>query len=224
MERVSADESDSHMPPDTHLPGIVGQFAKPHGLLGRLIGFILANRPSNVRRGQWTVDLLALSHCHRVLEVGCGPGVALKACLKILHYQILTGGGEAVGVDHSDVMINQARRRNSQAVRSKRLKLISGTIDNVPADESPFDRIFSINMIQFTPDKQAFIASCVKRLAPNGVLATTFQPRVKPTREAALAMAGTLTELKGKAGLTRIRTEMLEMQPAPAICVLAQKA
>jgi 2-polyprenyl-3-methyl-5-hydroxy-6-metoxy-1,4-benzoquinol methylase len=204
---------------EAHVSKIAAQFAKPRGLFGRFVGLILANRPSNVRRAQWTVDRLALSGGGRVLEIGCGPGVALEACLSIL-----TEGGVAVGVDHSDVMIKLAHRRNSLAVRSKRLKLITGTIDDVPADESPFDRIFSINVIQFIADKEAFVANCVKRLAPNGVVATTYQPRIKPSREAALAMAATLTELKARAGLTNIRTEVLELKPVPAICVLAQKA
>ena len=198
---------------------IAGHFAKPRGLFGRVVGFILANRASNVRRGRWTVDLLALSRGDRVLEIGCGPGVALKACL-----EILAESNEVVGVDHSDVMINQARRRNSQAVRTGKLKLITGTIDDLPAAERPFDRIFSINVIQFMADKEAFIASCMKRLAPSGVLATTYQPRIKPTRAAALAMAKTLTEVKALAGLTGIRTEILELKPVPAICVLAQRA
>lgn len=198
---------------------IASQFARPRGLFGRFVGLILANRPSNLRRAQWTVEVLALSRGDRVLEIGCGPGVALKACLTIM-----AESGDVVGVDHSDVMIKLARRRNSLAVQSKRLKLITGTIDDVPADEGPFDRIFSINVIQFITDKEAFVANCVKRLAPNGVLATTYQPRIKPSREAALAMATTLTELKAQAGLTRIRTEVLELKPVPAICVLAQKA
>jgi 2-polyprenyl-3-methyl-5-hydroxy-6-metoxy-1,4-benzoquinol methylase len=100
---------------------------------------------------------------------------------------------------------------------------MTGTIDELPADERPFDRIFSINVIQFFADKEAFINSCVKRLAPNGWLATTFQPRVMPTRESALEMAKTLTELKTRAGLSKIRTEILELEPVPAICVLGQK-
>jgi ubiquinone/menaquinone biosynthesis C-methylase UbiE len=199
-------------------PKIVSQFTRPRGLLGGLVGFLLAHRASNVRRAQWTVQLLELAGSDRVLEVGCGPGVALKACLKILDEK-----REAVGVDHSDVMIGQARRRNSGAVRSKRLKLVTGTIEALPVDERPFDRIFSINVIQFFADKEAFIASCANRLAPSGLLATTFQPRIKPTREAALAMAKTLTELAVKVGLTKTRTEILELKPVPAICVLAQK-
>jgi ubiquinone/menaquinone biosynthesis C-methylase UbiE len=197
---------------------VVSQFAKPRGLVGRVVGVILANRGSNVRRSRWTVELLRISPADRVLEIGCGPGVALKASLERLE------DGVAVGVDHSDVMIAQARRRNAKAVRRKRLKLIVGTIDELPASEPPFDRIFSINVIQFVADKESFIKACAKRLAPNGVLATTFQPRgTKPTREAALAMAHTLAQLMAKAGLTGARTEILELKPVPAVCVLGEK-
>jgi ubiquinone/menaquinone biosynthesis C-methylase UbiE len=203
---------------ETYRSRIAGQFARPRGLFGRFVGLILANRSSNVRRGRWTVDLLGLSPGNRVLEIGCGPGVALEACLKIVGDE-----GAAVGVDHSDVMISVARRRNLAAVQKTRLKLVTGTIDALPADEGPFDRIFSINVIQFIADKEAFVAGCTKRLAPNGVLATTYQPRINPSREAALAMAKTLAAVKARAGLTKIRTEILELKPVPAICVLAQK-
>ena len=53
-----------------------------------------------------------------------------KACLKHLER------GSAVGLDHSDVMIDQARRRNASAVEMKRLRLIAGAIDDLPMDES----------------------------------------------------------------------------------------
>jgi ubiquinone/menaquinone biosynthesis C-methylase UbiE len=196
---------------------MASQFARPSGLIGRIIGLIFAYRSSNVRRARWTVQQLKLAPDDRVLEVGCGPGVALRACLKILK------SGEAVGVDHSDVMIDQARRRNSRAVRKKRLRLVVGTINDLPPDEPPFGKILSINVIQFIADKETFIADCARRLSPAGLLATTFQPRGRnPTREAALAMAKTLSELKSKSGLINIRTETLETK-VPAICVIAQK-
>jgi ubiquinone/menaquinone biosynthesis C-methylase UbiE len=195
---------------------IVRQFAKPSGIFGRLVGLILANRSSNVRRGRWTVDLLELSPPDRVLEVACGPGVALEACLALL------AQGTAVGLDHSELMIDQARRRNARAVALQRLRLIVGTIDDLPGDER-FDRIFSVNLIQFIPDKPAFLGACLRRLAPNGKLATTFQPRGrKPTREAAFAMARTLAETMANLGFIEVRTEVLEMHPAPAVCVLGR--
>jgi ubiquinone/menaquinone biosynthesis C-methylase UbiE len=121
-------------------------------------------------------------------------------------------------------MIEQTRQRNARAVEMKRLRLIVGTIDDLPVHES-FDRIYSINLIQFIPERPAFLNACTKRLAPNGVLATTFQPRGrKPTREAAFAMATTLAEIMASLAFLDIHTEVLEMTPIPAVCVLGRKA
>ncbi len=198
---------------------IVSQFARPRGLAGRVVGAILANSSSNVRRSRWTVDLLGICAGDRILEIGCGPGIALAACLARLRT------GTAVGVDHSALMVMQARRRNAEAVREGRLRLIAGTIGDLPGNAQPFDRIFSINVVQFVPDKLAFIRDLAGRLAPNGLLATTFQPRGEsPTREEAFAMARLLTELMTGVGLTGLRTEVLELKSMPAVCVLARKA
>jgi len=44
---------------------VIGQFRRPHGVLGRVAGWVMANRPSNRRRNMWTVGLLKKSG-------GCG--------------------------------------------------------------------------------------------------------------------------------------------------------
>jgi ubiquinone/menaquinone biosynthesis C-methylase UbiE len=92
---------------------IVSQFAKPTGILGRLV-----RSSSRIAARTSGVDLLELSPRDQVLEMACGPGVALAACLKRLEE------GTAVGVDHSDVMISHDHRRNACAVEMKRLRLI----------------------------------------------------------------------------------------------------
>ena len=61
---------------------IVGQFARPHGVLGRLAGWIMANRPSSRQRSAWTIGLVAPRDGETLLEIGCGPGYALGHCLK----------------------------------------------------------------------------------------------------------------------------------------------
>jgi cyclopropane fatty-acyl-phospholipid synthase-like methyltransferase len=194
---------------------IVSQFQHPRGLLGRIVGFILAGRGSNLVRNRWTVDLLdPLSE--RVLEIGCGPGVALKLVLS-------RASVTATGVDHSALMIAQARRRNAKAERAGRLTLIEGTIDDVPSTAGLFDKAFSINVIQFV-DQEAFAARLHALLRPGGTLATTYQPRhAKATRADARKMADKLTRIFAAAGFENIRTEEIDLKPVPAVCVMAQR-
>ena len=60
---------------------LVGQFHHPSGLLGRLAGWIMATRESNLSRNRWTVDLLDIEESDDVLELGPGPGVTLQLLL-----------------------------------------------------------------------------------------------------------------------------------------------
>ncbi len=51
------------------------QAARPTGLPGRMVGWVLAHRSSNRRRNAWAVSLLDVQRDDRVLEIGFGPGV-----------------------------------------------------------------------------------------------------------------------------------------------------
>lgn len=64
---------------------IVRQFKHPNGVLGRLAAWIMAHR--NVRRNVWVVSLLGIEPHHHVLEVGCGPGVALEQAAELVRPQ-----------------------------------------------------------------------------------------------------------------------------------------
>jgi hypothetical protein len=67
---------------------IVSQFRQPHGFLGQIAGLIIANRPSNLERNNWTVDLLDLKPTDNVLEIGFGPGIALKRSVALLQMDL----------------------------------------------------------------------------------------------------------------------------------------
>jgi ubiquinone/menaquinone biosynthesis C-methylase UbiE len=195
---------------------LLSQFGRPRGLLGHVAGWILAGRGTNLVRNRWTVDIVDPAGGEAVLEAGCGPGVALELCLQ-------RAGVSAVGVDHSDVMIAQAGKRNRKAVKTGRLKLVEGTVDTLPAALGPFDKAFSINVIQFV-DQPAFVAQMKRLLKPGGLMATTYQPRhAKATRADALKLATKLTEMLSAENFTALRTEELELKPVPAVCILARR-
>ncbi len=198
---------------------MMSQFESPHGPLGALVGWILANRPSNRRRNLWTVELLQLAPHHRVLEIGCGPGLALQACAAKV------SKGHVVGVDHSAVMIGQAWARLDGALKKGRVELLLGGLDRLAELAArPFDRIFSVNVVQFLPDKAVAFAGVFAALAPGGVAAATYQPRGdNQSREEALRMAGEIRTAMEQVGFVGVRVEELPLKPAPAVCVLGRR-
>lgn len=193
------------------------QFARPSGILGELVGRILANRPSNRARARWTLSLLEIQSGDTLLDVGCGPGVALQMALETPALSMATG------VDHSATVLSQARRRLAGRRYARRTELVHGVLDDPRLEGRQFDRICSMNVIQFFPDKTAALARMAALLKPGGRLAITYQPRgSSPTREAVLAMADTVSGALRRSGLINVRSELLELQPAPAVCVLGE--
>jgi cyclopropane fatty-acyl-phospholipid synthase-like methyltransferase len=197
---------------------VVAQFKRPTGALGALAGWIMASRPSNVARNAWTVDLLGVQVHDTVLEIGCGPGLAMERVAAIVQQ------GQAVGVDHSSVMVGQASRRLAGAIREGRAIVRCMSVDAVPSFGIRFDKIYSANVAQFFPNPVGTFEMLRGMLVPGGTLATTHQPRGKGvTAGDASRAAEKLSAELVAAGFTDIRREVLDLQPVPAVCVLAQK-
>src|SRR5262245_48462873 len=97
------------------LKRVWGQFRKPRGLFGRLIGNNMARR--NVYDASWTISLVDIEPESRVLDVGFGPGVSTQfAAAK-------ASKGFVAAVDHSEAMVQAARRLNAAALRAGRVEI-----------------------------------------------------------------------------------------------------
>lgn len=197
---------------------IVAQFRKPHGALGHAAGWIMARRPSNRLRNRWTVEQLELRAEHRVLELGCGPGLALKDCAA------LVTRGRLLGLDHSATMLKQARARLSPGLQT-RVELRQADVAKLHEFEANFDRAYSINVVQFVSDRARLFSALFELLAPGGLIATTYQPRHRQaTRSDALRLAEAVEAHMDAAGFTALTIRELPLEPVPAVCVLGRRA
>jgi cyclopropane fatty-acyl-phospholipid synthase-like methyltransferase len=197
----------------------VAQFGKPEGRLGALAGWIMANRGSNRRRNEWTVELLEIAPGDRVLEFGCGPGVGLVAAAQ------RATAGRVVGIDHSAVMVGQARNRVRKLGLDARVEVRLGDLRTLDALAGPFDKIFSANLVQFIADKPALFARLHRLLAGGGKLASTYMPRHRGATAADTRQMGEeLASLMKSGGFAGVRIEELPLKPVPAICVLGSRA
>jgi ubiquinone/menaquinone biosynthesis C-methylase UbiE len=198
--------------------GGVAQFHHPTGAAGHVAGWIMGRRSSNVARNHWAVQLLDVQPSERVIELGCGPGVAIAA----LATRAIRG--LVVGVDHSEVVIGQARRRNEAAIRAGRVRLIHTPVENLSISDGPFDAALAVNTVGMWPDPTTQLRELRQLLRPGGRIALVSQPRCPgATAATSAAAANELAALLTEAGFEHLQTEMLDLDP-PAACVLAHVA
>jgi SAM-dependent methyltransferase len=195
--------------------GGLAQFHRPSGAAGHLAGWIMGRRSSNVARNRWAAGLLDVRPDDRVLELGCGPGVAVAALAA------RATRGLVVGVDHSPVVIRQASRRNRAAVRAGRVRLVCSPVENLALGEEAFDAALAVNTVGMWPEPAARLREIGRLLRPGGRIALVSQPRCPSA--AAAAAAAELTGLLGEAGFEDFRTETLALDP-PVVCVIAHVA
>jgi ubiquinone/menaquinone biosynthesis C-methylase UbiE len=176
----------------------------------------MANRPSNVERNEWTLSLLDLRPTDHVLEIGYGPGIAIRKVAETVTR------GHIVGLDHSGVMLSQASRRNADSLATGRTTLMLGSVSALTELSGPFDRIYSVNVFMFWDDPVGVFQALRRLLAPTGVLATTLQPRGRrPTDEDTVHAGNRITESLKAAGFTQVRLEFKAMKPASVVCAVA---
>jgi SAM-dependent methyltransferase len=194
---------------------VIGQFHRPRGLGGRVAGWVMAHRESNRKRNAWAVGLLDVQPDDRVLEIGFGPGIAIGELAR------RATNGIVCGVDHSEVMLRQASRRNATAVRAGRVDLRLGTAERLPVFEGPFDKMLAVNSLMFWDDPVARLKELRDLLRPGGRIAIAFQPRGPGSTDETAARAG--DEIAGHftaAGFADVRVETLSLKPTAVVCVL----
>jgi SAM-dependent methyltransferase len=197
---------------------IIRQLYRPTGLLGAVVGWIMANRRSNVERTQWTVSLLGIKDGDRVLELGFGPGVAIG-----MSAAAAGPNGRVVGIDHSTVMFAQATRRNKALIDQGRVDLRLGSLAQLEGLPSPFDKVFSSNVLQFQQDKTSVLTSVLLVMRPGGRIATTFHPRLPgATAQDVRAFAAELLRTLTDVGFVRPSVFELPSTPVPAVCIVAE--
>ena len=137
---------------------IRAQFRHPRGVAGWLAGWAMALRSSNRQRNVWAVGLLGVEPTDRVLEIGFGPGIAIRELSR------RATQGLVCGIDHSAVMVRQATRRNAEAVRAGRVVLRLGAAEYLPAFAEPFDKVLAVNNLGMCTSRtqgcRRSIASC----------------------------------------------------------------
>ncbi|HYD42229.1 MAG TPA: class I SAM-dependent methyltransferase [Anaeromyxobacter sp.] len=197
------------------------QAAAPRGAFGRLLGVIW--RREHARLNAEAIEVLDVRPDHHLLEVGSGPGEALREAVR------RAPGGSVLGVDVSDVMVRLARRRNREAVARGVLDVRQIDGVDLGLEGRAFDRILSIHSIYFWRDLEGAIAQLAAALRPGGRILLGYRPDgddIPPRFRDPIyrfPRPDGLEELLRRAGLVGVRTVPARAGGA-AVFTLAERA
>ncbi|NUO52991.1 MAG: methyltransferase [Polyangiaceae bacterium] len=161
----------------------------------------------------WAVETLALEPGDKVLEVGCGHGVAVS-----LVCERLGPRGRITAIDRSEKMIAVAKRRNRVHVKSGRAVLEAVALEDADLGRQRFDKIFAFNVAPFWLAPKEALEIVRKHLAPRGAVYVFWDAR----RQNGHDLGKRLSERLLHGGFTIERLLVKKLKPVPAVCVVGR--
>jgi ubiquinone/menaquinone biosynthesis C-methylase UbiE len=166
-------------------------------------------------KNKWTLSLLNLKKDDNVLEIGFGPGIGIELASKIVQE------GKIIGIDYSEKMLEQAQKRNKNAIKRGLVELIQADVQNFPSFNLLFDKVFSINSIIFWKEPVKTLKDIRQVIKKNAVIAITVQPFIKGATEETVKQIGKeISNQLKEAGYSDIKMELKQMKPIATVCVL----
>jgi ubiquinone/menaquinone biosynthesis C-methylase UbiE len=114
------------------------------------------------------VDRLDIRPNDRVLEIGCGHGVAATLVCERLE------GGRLTAIDRSPKMIEAAARRNAAYVRAGKAEFLVGDLEKLDLGDRRFDKIFAVRVGLFHREPERARGIVDRWLAPGGAVFAFF--------------------------------------------------
>lgn len=111
----------------------------------------------NPERSRAIVQHAGVGPGDRVLDVGCGPGSALK-------HALAAGVDSAAGVDPSPAMVKRAAKNVPGADFSE------GSAEQLPYDDASFTAVWSVAAFHHWADPDRGVAEMMRVLGPSGTL------------------------------------------------------
>jgi ubiquinone/menaquinone biosynthesis C-methylase UbiE len=136
----------------------------------------VASNPS--ARLLWAVETLGVAPDDRILEVGCGHGVAVSLVCERLD------GGRITAIDRSPKMIAAARKRNRR--HEDKTRFIAASLERAELGDEVYDKVFAVHVAALEQPGEA-LDIVRRRLASGGRLYLFSQAPGWKAREQAAA-------------------------------------
>jgi cyclopropane fatty-acyl-phospholipid synthase-like methyltransferase len=175
----------------------------------------VVNRRKAAQRLVWAVDVLGVEPTDRLLEIGCGQGVAVSLVSEKLV------GGSITAIDRSQMMIETARKRNAHHDATGVASFQSASLDQADLGKARFEKIFAINVGVFLRGQPKQELAIVRdHLAPRGRLYLFHEP---PPGKTAPPIAGSVLAALESNGFTVTENLTQDLGRTRLGCVMAEK-
>ena len=154
---------------------IARQSARPSGLLGRVIAWIMARETAAENAA--ARRLLELAPADHVLELGFGHGH------NVVELARATPEGVVAGVDHSEDMYALAEALCRPFIESGRVSLACADTRELPYPEHAFHKALAVHTIYFWEDPLEHLREVQRVLRPGGRFVLGFRPKEDPASE-----------------------------------------
>jgi ubiquinone/menaquinone biosynthesis C-methylase UbiE len=184
---------------------IARQSARPSGILGRVIAWIMARE--TVAQNAAARRLLELAPTDHVLELGFGHGH------NVLEIARAAPDGLVAGIDHSAEMHALASALCRLLVASGRVCLSCADSGDLPYGDAAFDKAIAVHTLYFWPDPVRQLAELRRVLRRGGRLVLGFRPKEDaasrdfPHTVYSFHSCGDVEEMLVRAGFAKVRVE-----------------
>ena len=121
-----------------------------------------AQRPAAIQASKrLMLERIALAPGQAVLDVGCGPGTDVFDMV-----ELVGPAGRLVGLDASEVMVAEARRRLNE--RDVPITFEVGDVESLPFPDESFDVCRAERLLEHLPDAERALTEMVRVTRPGG--------------------------------------------------------
>jgi SAM-dependent methyltransferase len=163
----------------------------------------------------WTVERLAVERDEHLLEVGCGPGVAVGLVCERL------ARGTITAIDRSATMVARARQRNHAHVIAGRARIEQHTLADADFSQEPlagpFTKVFAVNVNAFWTTPAPSLAAARRALGADGTLFLVYEP---PSAERLRSLRRQLRHLLPAHGLRVVDERVRDLGRSRGVCVV----
>jgi ubiquinone/menaquinone biosynthesis C-methylase UbiE len=118
------------------------------------------------RRSQAYLARLPLAHARRILALGCGTGIEVRALRRLARPEVAI-----IGLDHSPALIEAARRLTAEEGLSGNVTYQVGDAHHLPYGDGEFDLVTLHTLISHVDDPPQVLREARRLVRPGGTVA-----------------------------------------------------